>query len=60
MKLWLFQYDFSYVAIAFALIRSMMTLIPNHTVRSVKTSAILPLSVNGASWSTDMSFIRLL
>ena len=38
---------------ALALILSMTRLTPSQTVKSVNTSTILPLSVNGASCNTD-------
>ena len=47
---------FSYAA-AFALILSIIFLMPSHTDKSENTSTTLPLSVNGASCSTDISFI---
>ena len=45
-----------YAASAFAFTRSMIFLMPNHTVTSVKTSTMLPRSVNGGSCKSDRSF----
>ena len=47
----------SFHAAALALIRSIMRLIPSQRERSVNISTMLPLSVNGASCKTDISFI---
>ena len=47
-----------FYATAFALICSITFLIPIQTFKSVKISATLPLSVNGASCRTDISFIN--
>ena len=47
----------NFYAAALALICSITLRIPLHTERSANTSTILPLSVNGASCRTDISFI---
>lgn len=47
----------SYAANAFALTCSITFRMPIHTDKSVKTSTMLPWSVNGGSCRTDRSFI---
>ena len=46
-----------YAATAFALTWSMILRMPIQTLRSVKTSTMLPWSVKGASCRTERSFI---
>ena len=58
LQLWIKILYWLYAARALALMRSMMLFTPIHTVKSVNTSTILPLSVNGASCRTERSFIR--